>query len=155
MTHIRNMRARRMTVVGAAAALVLGVGGAIAVAAPDEGSADPTAVPTVTTEPEPGTGGVSGGTDGGDTVGSTDGGSVSGSGGGVDPSPSEAPSPTGAPDPTVGPNPTGSPAPSEPASLDDLEKRIDELDKKIDELPTKKDLADALRAFADRLEQDD
>ncbi|MFE4955197.1 hypothetical protein ACFRCW_14015 [Streptomyces sp. NPDC056653] len=153
MTHIKNTRARRMTVavVGAVAAVMLGVGGAIAVGAPDGGSADPTPVPTETSDG--GSVGVSGGTDGGTTDGGgTDGGSVSGSGG-VDPSPTptDAPDPTDSPDPTDGPTPS----PTGPASIDDLTKRIDDLEKKVDQLPTKKELADALRAFADKLEQED
>ncbi|WP_411087982.1 hypothetical protein [Streptomyces sp. 061-3] len=165
MTHIGNTRARRMTVavVGAVAAVVLGVGGAIAVGAPDDGSADQAPVPTETSDG--GSVGVSGGTDGGTTDGGgtstaggstdgggTDGGSVSGSGG-VDPSPTptDAPDPTDSPDPTDGPTPS----PTGPASIDDLTKRIDDLEKKVDQLPTKKELADALRAFADKLEQED
>lgn len=90
-----------LAIVGAVAAVVLGVGGAMAVGAPDNGSADPTPLPTETFDG--GSVGVSGGTDGGSTDGGgtgTDGGSVSGSGG-VDPSPT----PTDAPDPTDSPGP--------------------------------------------------
>ncbi|WP_449348360.1 hypothetical protein [Streptomyces shaanxiensis] len=81
----------------------------------------------------------------------SDGGTVSGSvsaGGTGGPSPA-LPSPSGPPH-TGGPQPS----PTDPADLAEVARRIEtELEKKVDQLPTKKELADALRAFADSLEQ--
>ncbi|MFD9607147.1 hypothetical protein OG609_03080 [Streptomyces sp. NBC_01224] len=151
MTHMRKIQARRMTValVGAAAAMVLGVGGAIAVAAQDGRASGPTPVPAETSDT--GSGGLAGG---GDT-GAGGGGSVSGSGG-TDGG-SSGSTDTGGSGGSESPAPTDGPTshPTAPASLDDLAERIDGLEKKVDELPTKKELADALRAFADALEQQD
>ncbi|MFC9244649.1 hypothetical protein ACFT7S_11650 [Streptomyces sp. NPDC057136] len=139
-----------VTLVGTAAAVILGVSGAIAVGAPDDGGTDtsggttvgvtsgsdgePTPVPTETPVPSPG------GTDGGGTVGG------SGSTGGGEP--------TEYPDPSDYPSPSGSgaPSPAPPADLAELTERIGELEAKVDQLPTKQELADALRAFADQLD---
>ncbi|MFF7256549.1 hypothetical protein [Streptomyces microflavus] len=138
MTAIRNLRSKRVAValISATAVGVLGVGGALAAGTSDDGPVGPSPVPG---ETQPA---GSSGSDGG-----SDGGTVSGSGGGTGgPEPSTSPSGpphTGGPDPS----PTGS------ADLAEVARRIDELEKKVDQLPTKKELADALRAFADSLEQ--
>ncbi|MEU1469976.1 hypothetical protein ABZ434_17300 [Streptomyces sp. NPDC005761] len=144
-----------MALVGAAAAMVLGIGGAIAVADQDGGASGPTPVPSETSDG--GTVGVSVGADSGTgdsgsvsgsggTDGTSSGGADAGGSGGSDggPMPSESPAPTD--EPTS--HPTG------PASLDDLAERIDGLEKKVNELPSKKELAEALRAFADTLDHE-
>ncbi|MER6121025.1 hypothetical protein [Streptomyces sp. NPDC001743] len=153
MTHIRMMRARRLTValVGAAAAMVLGIGGALAVADQDGGESGPSPVPTETFDS-----GSAGATGGGDS-GTGDSGSVSGSGG-TDATGSGSGDVAGSGGSDGGPMPSESPGPTDgptaPATLDDLAERIDTLEKKVDELPTKKELAEALRAFADALDHE-
>lgn len=144
-----------MALVGAAAAMVLGIGGAIAVAGEDGGASGPTPVPSETSDA--GIAGVSAGAD----AGTGDSGSVSGSGG-TDGASSGGADVGGSGGSDAGPMPSDTPAPTDeptssptaPASLDDLAERIEGLEKKVDELPSKKELADALRAFADTLEDD-
>lgn len=113
MTIMRKFQARRMTValVGAAAAMVLGVGGAIAVTGQGGAASGRTAV---SVDPSDGGGSVgadtggsvggSGGTDGGDSgsggvAGVISGGTDTGGSGGTEPTsePSESPTPTGVP----------------------------------------------------------
>ncbi|MCC0574112.1 hypothetical protein [Streptomyces californicus] len=170
MATMGKTQARRVmaALVGAAAAVVFGVGGALAVGTSDDGPAGPSPVESVPPA-SAGGGEVSGGSDGGSpsgsggsvggvseggSDGSDSGGNVSGSGGtdggvsGSSGGPGPSASPSGPP-PTGGPGPT----PSDPTDPADLAERIDALEKKVDELPTKKELADALRAFADSLEE--
>ncbi|MGW6208901.1 hypothetical protein ACWF9B_35325 [Streptomyces sp. NPDC055089] len=160
MTHMRKIQTRRTAValVGAAAALILGVGGAIAAAGQDGGPSDPTPVPTEASDS--GSGGVAGGADsGGADSGGADSGGVSGgvSGSGGTDGGGSSGADAGVSGGTESPSPTDAPTsqPTDPASLDDLAERIDGLEKKVDELPTKTELADALRAFADELDPQD
>lgn len=131
MIAIRNLRSKRVAValMSATAVGVLGVGGALAAGTSDDGPVGPSPVPGET-QPA-GSGGTDGGSGGGATGGSE---------------PSTSPS---GPPPTDGPDPS----PTDPADLAEVARRIDDLEKKVDQLPTKKELADALRAFADSLEQ--
>ncbi|OXZ03615.1 hypothetical protein BEH93_27640 [Streptomyces sp. 2R] len=141
MTAIRNLRSKRVAValISAAAVGVFGVGGALAAGTSDDGPAGPSPVPGET-QPA-GSSGSDGGSDGGTVSGS--GGSGGGTGGPVPSTSPSGPPHTGGPDPS----------PTDPADLAEVARRIDELEKKVDQLPTKKELADALRAFADSLEQ--
>ncbi|MFE3853075.1 hypothetical protein ACFXPN_18300 [Streptomyces griseorubiginosus] len=136
----KSLPFRRLSVAvaGAAVLVAVSVGGAIA-ASSDDG---PGAEPSVSAHPgdESGTVGGSGGGEGGSV-------------GGVDPDPS--PTFTSPDDPTEEPTEEPSGQPSTPSELEELNRRIAELDRKVDELPTKKELADALRAFADQLDQPD
>ena len=134
----KSLPFRRLSVAvaGAAVLVAVSVGGAIAASSDDGPRAEPSESATHPGD-ESGTVGGSGGGDGGI--------------GGLDPSPTF----TSPDDPTEEPTEEPSGHPSTPSELEELNRRIAELDRKVDELPTKKELADALRAFADQLDQPD
>ncbi|MFH0176300.1 hypothetical protein [Streptomyces cacaoi] len=141
-----GLHARRISVavVGAAALVALSVGIALA-AGSDEEPADslPSASATqqpVTEEPADTGGDTGSGVSGGTSTG-VDGGTGDGTDGGI----------IGGTDPDATDTPS-TPTPTAPADLDEINRRLNELDQKLDQLPTKQELADALRAFADRLD---
>lgn len=158
MTRIARLgsigRTRRTTVtlVGTAAAVILGVSGALAAGAPDDGGTDTSGGTTV---------GVTSGSDGEPTPAPAE-------GPGSTPDPNPSPSPgasdgagdaggpiggvSGGGGPTEYPDPSGQPSPTPSDDLAGLTERIGELEAKVDQLPTKQELADALRAFADQLD---
>lgn len=118
---------------GAAALIALSVGIALA-AASDEEPATP--VPSATSAQPSDTGGDTGSDTSGGTSGGVDGGTTSG---GTDPDATETPS-----TPTSSPTGLARPGRDQPAS--------ERARPEAGPLPTKQELADALRAFADRLD---
>lgn len=144
---------------GTAALVALSFGMAFAAASdetPATGVESPSEAPTSDTGTTDG--GTGAATDGGTDGGSGDVGGTGGAGDGPSPTSTEVTDdpvpPTDPGEGTVPPDPSGGPAdPGDPGVPDDLDERLARLEEKVDQLPTKRELADALRAFADELEE--